>query len=209
MKKLGIILGCVVIFVGMMMVPGAGKGGFNEYGYNYRAHIFNGYYANVYLGREEEGSWLPYEGDTEAYLNENPGVESKWYWPYRDVRLVMKWNDAWLSDKDRDGDGKLDRHYGYDSYIGSGAWETNHQSETYIGEDGKKHRWTYFVKIIAVPEGATLQNSIWYTTEETEIGPVIWGVFAIIQQVYNDPYGGYHGIEYLSPAGPGFGKWKP
>ena len=42
-----------------------------------------------------------------------------------------KWNDAWLSNKDCDGDGLLDRHYGLDSYRGSGAWLTNHQSGEY------------------------------------------------------------------------------
>ena len=126
---------------------------------------------------------------------------------YCDVDLIMKWNEAWLSNKDCDGDGLLDRYYGYSSYIGSGAWLTNHQSETYIDNGGKKCRWTYFVKIVAVPEDAELVDDIWYTSDGTEIGPVIWGAFAVIQRVYNDPCGGFHGIEYLSPAGPGFGKW--
>lgn len=46
----------------------------------------------------------------------------------------MKWNDAWLSNKDCNGDGLLDRHLGYLTYIGSGAWLTNHQSGTYQSE---------------------------------------------------------------------------
>ena len=54
---------------------------------------------------------------------------------YPEWNLVMKWNDAWLSNKDCDGDGLLDRHYGYDSYIGSGAWETNHWTTTYINSE--------------------------------------------------------------------------
>ena len=65
-------------------------------------------------------------GDDESYLDENPGAASHWAWPYRSIKLVMKWNDAWLSNMDRDDDGMLDRHYGFSSYIGSGAWETNH-----------------------------------------------------------------------------------
>lgn len=28
--------------------------------------------------------------------------------PYEDVKLQMKWNDAWLSNMDRVGDGKLE-----------------------------------------------------------------------------------------------------
>ena len=116
----------------------------------------------------------------------------------------MKWNDAWLSNKDCDGDGLLDRHYGFDSYIGSGAWLTNHQSGTYE-YDAKECQWIYFVKIVAVPEDATLVDGVWYDAGGNEIEPEEWGSFAIIQSVYNDPCSGYHGVEYLSPVGPGLG----
>jgi hypothetical protein len=156
--------------------------GYDQFGYNYQAHMFNGRYCDY---------------------DRVPGGE------YCDVQLIMKWNDAWLSNKDCDGDGLLDRHYGYDSYIGSGAWLTNHQMGTYTGEDGKEHQWVYFVKIVAVPADASLEDGIWYTAEGTEIGPSIWGAFATIQSVYNDPYGGYHGVEYLSPTSPGFGFYAP
>jgi hypothetical protein len=45
---------------------------------------------------------------------------------------MMKWNDAWLANVDCDGDGLLDRHYGFGSYIGSGAWLTNHMWGSYL-----------------------------------------------------------------------------
>lgn len=178
--------------------------GYDPYGYNYQAHLFNGTYANVYLG----GAGFPaYMGNTVAYVAENPTVVTHWAWPYRDVNLGMKWNDAWIANTDCDDDGKLDRHYGFDSYIGSGAWETNHQSDTNL--DGTK--WTYFVKIIAVPGDAyrvgPANSGIWYTADDVEIGTDIWDQFAIIQEVYNDPSTGDHGLYYGSPAGPGFGKW--
>lgn len=153
--------------------------GYDQFGYNYQAHMFKGRYCDY--DRVIGGA-------------------------YCDVNLIMKWNDGWLSNKDCDEDGLLDRHYGYASYIGSGAWLTNHQSGTY-DQDGKKCKWTYFVKIVAVPLDATLTKGIWYAADGTEIGPVEWGAFAVIQRVYNDPCAGDHGIEYLSPAGPGFGKW--
>jgi len=119
----------------------------------------------------------------------------------------MKWNDAWLSNKDCDGDGLLDRHYGYDSYIGSGAWLTNHQSGEYVGEDGEICKWNYFVKIVAAPEDATLTDGIWNNADGTEIGPEIWGSFAIIQEVSNDPCSGEHGAQYISPDHAGLGNW--
>jgi hypothetical protein len=152
--------------------------GYDEFGYNYQAHMFNGRYCDYdrVLGGE-----------------------------YCDVKLAMKWNDAWLSNKSCDGDNLLDRHLGYDSYIGSGAWLTNHQSGEYE-EDGKTCKWTYFVKIVAAPADAYTDSGVWYTANGTEIGPVIWGAFAIVQEVANDPCAGLHGLQYKA-ARPGLGNW--
>ena len=174
--------------------------GYDDYGYNYQAHMFNGYYANVYLNGDGYPVYEP--ENEEQYVTDNPDVVDAWYWPYRNCELIMKWNDAWLSNKDCDKDLSLDRHCGYNSYIGSGAWCTNHQSGSYLGEDGKMHKWTYFCKIVAVPEDATLKDGTWYTADGTEIGPSIWGAFATIQEVESGV-----GATYVSPAGPGFGKW--
>ena len=156
--------------------------GYDKWGYNYQAHLFNGYYCDSYR-------------------------DAAWCQPYKDVKLAMKWNDAWLSNQDCDRDGLLDRHYGFSSYIGSGAWLTNHQWGTYIDDFGKEAQWDYFVKIVAVPENAILIAGVWFVNGQ-ELGPVIWGEFAIVQSIYNDPSAGFHGKEYLSPVGPGLGKWK-
>ena len=153
--------------------------GFDQWGYNYQARLFNGYYDNY--SRPE----IPVsEGD----------------------KLAMKWNDAWLDNKDCDGDGKLDRYYGYPSYIGSGAWLTNHMSGEYE-LDGETCKWNYFVKIVAAPADAYVVDGYWYTADGVEIGEVIWGAFAIIQEVENDPCLGLHGLQYLSPVRAGLGGW--
>jgi hypothetical protein len=170
--------------------------GYDIYGYNYQAHMFNGSYANVYLGGY---GYPPYDGNDAAYLAKYPAAANLWCWPYRNTNLVMKWNDAWISNKDCDGDGKLDRHYGFSKYIGSGAWETNHMSGT---DDGK--HWTYFCKIVAAPANAVRSGGIWYTADGAMIGPVIWGEFAIIQEVASG-----EGATFVSPAGPGFGHFMP
>jgi hypothetical protein len=73
--------------------------GYDEWGYNYQAHMFNGYYCDSYRN-------------------------AAWCQPYKDTELIMKWNDAWLSNKDCGTqvgeaqytnlyipDGNLDRHY--------------------------------------------------------------------------------------------------
>lgn len=164
---------------GSLIVPGN-----DEWGYNYQAHLFNGGYCDAYR-------------------------DAAWCQPYRDVQLLMKWNDAWLSNMDCNGDGLLDRHNGFNSYIGSGAWTTNHQSGEYLDEEGVLVKWNYFVKIVAAPADASVVDGVWYAADGTEIGAVIWGAFAIVQQVENDPGAGVHGIQYNSPAAPGFGKYKP
>ena len=178
--------------------------GYDPYGYNYQSHMFRGSYANAYLGRY---GYPAYDGDAVTYLEDNPGAADHWWWPYRDVQLIMKWNDAWLSSRDCDGDGTLDRHLGYDSYIGSGAWLTNHQSGEDETEEGEICKWNYFVKIVAAPADGYVEDGSWYTADGSEIGPVIWGASAIIQQVENDACAGIHGVQYLSPTRPGLGNW--
>jgi hypothetical protein len=183
--------------------------GFDIYGYNYQAHLFNGLYVNIYLGAD---GFPPYDGDAEAYLAANPTFDPTadpiqyWYWPYRDVEVVMKWNDAWLANTDCDGDGILDRHYSFVSYIGSGAWETDHMWGSDVVDDKTCH-WDLFTKVIAAPADATKVGGVWYAADGTEIGPEIWGDFAIIQDVENDPCGGIHGIQWVSPDHAGFGGW--
>ncbi|HER23563.1 MAG TPA: hypothetical protein ENO17_00635 [Candidatus Atribacteria bacterium] len=307
--------------------------GYDKWGYNYQALMFNGYYCDSYR-------------------------DAAWCQEWKDVGLIMKWNDAWLSNKDCDGDGLLDRHYGSPTYIGSGAWLTNHQWGSYnensivdeldigdpVSEEGhnltgwsdpwtwggdygggdddtfrllmgpgdgcvgfedayftmntngaEAHKlilrhldgsqndnfdvyilnvngidwesigsyasqggeenwvtteytfsprsgelkfklvatglaaewcsqwgqvafswaqlegtcyWDYFCKIVAAPADADAIDGFWYNADGTEIGPVIWNAFAIVQEVENDPCDGISGAQYISPAGPGLGKWE-
>ena len=179
--------------------------GVDPYGYNYQAHMFSGSYFNAYAN---SANLPPYTGDDAAYLAANPAAATHWAWPYRADQVSMKWNEAWLSNQDRDGNGKLDRHLGFPSYIGSGAWINNHQSGEYTDADGVEQSWNYFVKIVAVPSDATkTSSSVWFDASGTEIGPEVWGEFAEIQAVYNDTGTGEHGVYYHSPAGPGVGKF--
>ncbi len=161
--------------------------GYDVYGYNYQAHMFNGSYANAYLGA---AGFPPYTGDDEAYLAENPAAEGHWAWPYRNDKLMMQWNDAWLSNEDKNLDGVLDRHWGFSSFVGSGAWLTNKMTK-------------YNCKIVAAPADAFSSGGFWYSVDGVEIGPVIWSEFAIIQENYP----GYPEYKYVSPYSPGFGQY--
>ena len=174
---------CTKIQDGTLLTSAGGviTTGFDEWGYNYQGHLFNGGYCDAYR-------------------------DAPWCQAYKEVDLLMKWNDAWLSNVDCDDDGLLDRFYGFDTYIGSGAWTTNHQSGSYE-VDGQTCNWNYFVKIVAAPADATSDGVVWSNADGVEIGPAIWGSFAIIQHVENDPCAGIHGLQFGSPDHSGLGNW--
>jgi len=106
--------------------------GYDQFGYNYQAHMFNGTYDSV--DRVLDGKYWGQTGD------------------FVDDRLRMKWSDDWLANKDCNGDGKLDRGT---SGVSLG-WETNHVEGDYIDADGNSQHYTYFVKIVWVGPGGPL-----------------------------------------------------
>lgn len=140
---------------GQMMAPGV-----DPYGYNYLEHSFTGLFANRSL----------------AMLGLAPVEEGK-------ATLRMLWNEAWLSNSDRDGDGRLDRHPGRSNYRGSGAWLTVHLE----GEENGA-AWVTFLKIAAVPEHAELKDGVW-VADDVELGPSVWGCFAVIMEFSTSPAG--------------------
>jgi hypothetical protein len=145
--------------------------GFDQFGYNYQAHLFVGTYDSV--DRVLDGK---YWGQTGDFVND---------------KLTMKWSDDWLSNVDCTGDGKLDRgapgSAGYPNI--SQGWETNHVVGDYDsnGDGIQNAHYTWFVKIVWVGPGGSL-----------------WGQYETIQEVYNDPLGGFHGLQYKDGP-PGFG----
>ena len=148
--------------------------GYDKWGYNYQAHMFNGLYDNF----------------------SRPAVPVT----TGDVNLIMKWSDEWLSNLDCNYDTKLDR--GLDSKTGrvtgiSEGWLTNHEEGDYTGFDGEIHHYTYFVKIV-YDNGASCSAGS---------PSCLWGLYTIIEEVYNDPFGGFHGVDrssLVNPAGLGF-----
>lgn len=142
--------------------------GYDPWGYNYQAHMFNGLYPNY---------TRPVPPVTEATEN-----------------LIMKWSDDWLANVDCDTDGKLDR--GAEGT--SQGWLTNHIEGDYLGADGDMHHYTYFVKIVWV--GPAPSPDPWAANR-------IWGDYAIIEEVMNDPYLGVQGVDrstLVKPAGFGY-----
>jgi hypothetical protein len=99
--------------------------GYDKYGYNYQAHIFNGLYENY----------------SRPPVVVTEGTEN----------LVMKWSDDWLANVDCNSNSKLDRGLNPKTGTSTGismGWVTNHFEGDYLGSDGELHHYTYFVKII-------------------------------------------------------------
>lgn len=123
--------------------------GFDAFGYNYQAHLFNGTYDSV--DRQLDGTFWGSTGD------------------FVDDRLRMKWSDDWLSNKDCNGDGKLDRgapgSAGY-PFVSQG-WLTNQVEGDYDsdGDGSQDAHYAWFVKIVWVGPG----------------GP-LWGQYRIVQK---------------------------
>ena len=143
--------------------------GYDQYGYNYQAHMFNGTYDSV--DRKLDGKYWGSTGD------------------YVDDKLMMKWSDSWLANVDCDGDGKLDR--GLENGVSGGiskGWETNHVEGDYLDAAGVLQHYTWFVKIVWTGPGSPL-----------------WGQYTVIEEIYNDPAGGFHGVFDKIPS-PGFGQ---
>jgi len=168
--------------------------GYDKWGYNYQAHMFNGYYWNN-------------QRPEPAYTKDTIDTAPSKTW------LIMKWSDEWLSNQDCDGDGKLDRGYSCTpenptSSACQGAWLTNHQFGSYLDGDGKICNWNYFVKMVHPGDDAYKEGGMWYTnyTKETKIGTVIWDAYARILQISNDPCADEHGVlnNYEAPTGFGF-----
>lgn len=113
--------------------------GFDQFGYNYQAHLFVGTYDSV--DRNLDGTYWGSTGD------------------YVDDVLTMKWSNEWLANVDCNGDHKLDRGL-EDGVVGgiSRGWETNHVIGDYDSDgDGiQDAHYTYFVKIVWVGPGGSL-----------------------------------------------------
>lgn len=155
--------------------------GYDQYGYNYQARMFNGTYDSV--DRNLDGLYFGSGGD------------------YVDDSLLMKWSDEWISNLDCNFDQKLDR--GLDAKTGastglSRGWLTNQIEGDYIGSDGDSHHYTYFAKIVY--DGGTACSA--------SSPACLWGTFVVVEEIYNDPYNGYHGVDHSRLTKPGLGLYK-
>lgn len=143
----------------------------DAYGYRYwngKFGGFIGYFVNTELGF---AGFPPYTGDYAAYIAANPGAsifgdpnDFDSFWSLKDLTLSIRWNDAYRSHTDCDGDGWFDRHWGYPTYQGSGAWYMNWVDGYYA-----YLLWDTYSKVESVPSNAVLVNGLWFV-DDVEFG---------------------------------------
>lgn len=129
--------------------------GYDEYGYNYQAHIFNGYYDNFSRPEVPVAS-----GD----------------------KLIMKWSDSWLANVDCDYNGKLDRGL-VDGVVGgiSLGWLTNQLNGSYTDTNGDVQHYTDFVKIVWTGPGSPLWGQ--YTIIEEVLNDPAGGSTGLMSKI--------------------------
>ncbi|MCC6267513.1 MAG: hypothetical protein IT300_08090 [Dehalococcoidia bacterium] len=137
--------------------------GYDQFGYNYQAHMFNGTYDSS--DRVLDGTYWGNTGD------------------FVDDALSMKWSDSWLANVDCNGDGKLDR--GLVNGVAGGislGWLTNHINGDYDSgpldaDTSQDAHFTLFDKIVWVGPGGDLWGQ--YTIMQEVLNDPAGGVHGL------------------------------
>lgn len=125
--------------------------------------------------------------------------DEQWY-------VEENWNDAFLSNKDCDGDNRLDYPL---NYRGTGAWLMNRYSGAHTNSNGEICNVSQVIKYVAVPVDATSVpggpdgNNVFLDAEGNEIGLDLqyegFEDFALIQLIWKDPCRGLSGKYFNFP----------
>ncbi|MBK3516584.1 hypothetical protein [Carboxylicivirga marina] len=181
--------------------------GFDEWGFNYRAHLFEGYLINAMFA-DPVFKYMPhykkmnYNGQEDQFWNE---VMEKY--PYFshimpgeliDCKLMMKWNEDLLSKEGQYPD----------TWVDSDAWIVFKYKLHTMSE-----QWTHVRRLVARKGSDYLDGGYWYNQEGEEIGKesYYWPDLIITQVVNNGNNPFIPAImpdDYLSPNGVGQGKYK-
>jgi len=184
--------------------------GFDQWGYNWNAHQFNGYLINAWFGDElyPDAPWYkkepPYNGDWEGYAEEYPEVLTYPFYYYGNMTMVSHWNESSITK-----DGVYN-----DQILDSDAWITFH----YRVDEGE-NKWSQFQKYVAAKSSYTLEvyyedangpvYGEWFSEDGEPVGLYyLWPNRVLIQVVNTgDVPEGMLGT-YKGLIGPGLGQNK-
>ncbi|KKM85871.1 hypothetical protein LCGC14_1284710 [marine sediment metagenome] len=120
MRKLLVIALAGVLVLALVATPVMGAGGFDTYGYNYQARLFNGLLGNA----DRDSDPATYWGHS-TDVTTIDGID--YVAPVAGTHLVMKWSKAW-DDAKFGPDGIRDN--GDELPWTTDAWVTNHYTWT-------------------------------------------------------------------------------
>ena len=171
--------------------------GFDQWGYNYQARIFNGLFGNSDENRPGDGNPDTYFGDsTNSYgYFDTDGEYHEILVNVAGSHLVMKWSEVWhMAVFGPDGV----RGSGDEEPWGQGAWCTNHVvgTGTIYDIDGTTIIYQGHLTILSKIEW--VENTTGYTNP-------IWGMAAVIQKVVSKQGAVFREIQ----CGPGLGPVGP
>lgn len=183
------------------------KSGFDEWGFNFTANLFDGYLINAMIA-DPAFQGMPhyrkkvYKGEGLAFwdelLMEYPYFIYILPEPYLiHTKMQMKWNDELLSES----------AVYPPTWVDSGAWiEFKYTMHT------DEQDWRQSRKLVGVSSDYYLNDGVWYNSENKEVGKesIYWPQLMIIQ-VENQGENPYiphiMPADYKSPYGSGFGKY--
>lgn len=178
---------------------------FDEWGFNWNAHHFDGYLVNailadhMFMGYPHYKKTI-YNGEGIEFWNNL--LDSYSYFAYfmpdflLDCHVVMHWNEALIS-----SEGVYEA-----SWTGTDAWITF----KFRGENNGES-WSHFRKLVAVSETDSLyDDGTWHNAAGAQIGlQSDWAELMVIQVVNTGAVPPVFYAPYRSPAGSGLGTFKP
>lgn len=184
--------------------------GFDEWGFNFQAHIFKSYLINAMLGDPAYDDpiyphyrqpGLIYNGEGQQFWNdlvsEYPYFTQMMPPGLLDCKMEMKWNDALCNSEG----------------VYPPTWnDTDAWIMFKYKMNTKDEQWTQIRKLVCISTGDELKDGIWFDSEGKEIGieSYYWGDSLIIKQVVNtgdNPYVPWAmPDDYICPNWVGFGN---
>lgn len=168
-----VVLVLAVTATPVMAAKPVGKG-FDQWGYNYQARIFNGLFGNADENRPGDGNPDTYLGSsTDSYdYYDKDGKYHKVTVNVAGSHLIMKWSEVWhMAVFGPDGIRNSDDEEPW----GQGAWCTNHVVGTGT---------IYDIDGTVIYEGhLTILSKIKWVGDTTGYTNPIWGPMAVIQKV--------------------------
>ena len=176
MRKSITALIAAIILVAAVTVPAFASGGFDQYGYNRPAGIFNGTYLSYCMSPDSSGNGGGTEVNCLAAWTLTTPINGSVVYAYD--QLIMKWNPAWDACNASNGN----------PADCAGAWITNEENGQVPGGSGAVWHYKIIWSSVCAAGGTP-----------TDGGYCVWGSYEVIMDQGIDPnWGSGHWFNALA-----------